>query len=148
MQQIKLCVDSIADCTLPNPSISSVLPVLSGLENTLAVLTNALLLDKEPHLYPCTPSELTLCVTDFTSLLTILVSQLARLGTRLNAARGSTVGKPEETVFCELWDTLSYTCGTLDTVANMRPKSGSRTINQYASPCTPLSTLSSHFFCQ
>lgn len=64
----------------------------------------------------CNQPEFATFVTDFSSLLTMLVPQLDRLGARLSSVE-STIGTTEEEVFWELWKFLAVGCSAFARVS-------------------------------
>lgn len=108
MRSMTELLETIAAISLPNPSLSAHLPRIQTLYQTLAATSTSDLACKD-QLGIVTQLEFAPFVTHFTALLTALIPQLNKLGSRLSIAATS-IGTAEEEVFWGLWRFLLAGC--------------------------------------
>lgn len=71
--------------------------------------------------HSCTLPAHAFFVRDFTILLTALVLQLDRFGSRLSYVAGCSIGTPEERLFWELWGLLVAACSAFAVMSSIWP---------------------------
>lgn len=113
-------IQHIAATMLPNPALSSQLHVMQTLNTKIFAPTPSSL---PRQLQPCITAraDVESLIGSLTTLLTVIVPQLARLGTRLNSPASSSIGTTEEEVFWQLWQFLVAGCSASETAFVRQP---------------------------
>lgn len=112
-------IKELACIQLPHPSLHTQIPFLLNVMPAVikAKYANNPMLEHTLSVR----SQYVAFVADFTSLLTALVQQLDRLGSRLSFAVPSTIGTAEEDVFWSLWVFLVAACSAFDEATEKGP---------------------------
>lgn len=116
-QVLRLMVQSIqhiSATTLPNPSLAPQLHRMRALNTKIFARTSSSLpQQQQPRI--TAEADLESWIDSLTHLLTVIVPQLERLGTRLNSSVASSIGTTEEEVFWQLWQFLVAGCSASET---------------------------------
>lgn len=99
------CVAAVAATSLPSACILAQVPRMRMLRQLLSVISDSASSSMAEKPRFCMHPEFDPFIRDFTSLLTALIPQLDKLGSRLSIAATS-IGTAEEEVFWELWKFL------------------------------------------